>query len=418
MAGTTVARALVAVGAVAALALALPAAAHADETVVVRGTAFPDAAAQLAYVGCTDLLAPDAGQPPQVLQPYIGRGPAQAPAGARSLGYDLAGGTAIGSQHVVPSMLGTTTASLSVFARAGAQGLAVAGYQEPADAGTSLIWFGTAPVAAPAGAWHTVEATPLAYTWTKYDMATRTPLPAQPPGPAQTVPAFAAAHGGDGAGLYAITFGCDGAPFSMDAMRIGSPGAVTTYDIEGLATSLDMRGDTTRVTAGEQVALRGTLSTSTGGSVPSATVILERRGRAGDPWEVVRVVAVRDGEAIARLEPSQTASYRWRFVDRPLAEGTVSRPFTVTVVPADPEPTPPTTQTPEPTEPTGTTEPTPSTEQTPTPTLPPPPSPSDDPTTPDPTTPEPTTPLQPEVSASPSASDEPTPSAGPGAGAP
>ena len=34
---------------------------------------------------------------------------------------------------------------------------------------------------APAGSWHTVDATPLVYTWTKYDMATRTPLPAQQP---------------------------------------------------------------------------------------------------------------------------------------------------------------------------------------------------------------------------------------------
>ena len=191
MGGEGVARALVALGAAAGLALGLPAAAHADETVVVRGTAFPDAGAQLAYVGCSDLLAPDAADP-QVLQPYIGRGPGQAPAGARSLGYDLDGGTAIGSQHVVSSMIGTTTASLTVFAREGAQGVAVAGYQEPADAGTHLIWFGTAPLTAPAGAWHTVDATPLAYTWTKYDMSTRTPLLAQQAGPAQPVAAFAA----------------------------------------------------------------------------------------------------------------------------------------------------------------------------------------------------------------------------------
>ena len=84
---------------------------------MVRGTAFPDANAQLAYVGCTDLLAPDATQP---LQPYIGRGPGQAPAGARSLGYDLAGGTAVGSQHVVASMASTNDRPrLSVFAPRG-----------------------------------------------------------------------------------------------------------------------------------------------------------------------------------------------------------------------------------------------------------------------------------------------------------
>ena len=116
MGGATFSRALVAAGAAAALALGAPAASHADDTVVVRGTAFPDANAQLAYVGCTDLLAPDASQP---LQPYIGRGPGQAPAGARSLGYDLAGGTAIGSQHVVSSVIGNNIATLSVFAPRG-----------------------------------------------------------------------------------------------------------------------------------------------------------------------------------------------------------------------------------------------------------------------------------------------------------
>ena len=56
------------------------------------------------------------------------------------------------------------------------------------------------------------------------------------PDPATPVGEFVAAHGGDGPGLYAITFGCDGAPFTMDAMRDRPPGDVTTYDIEGLAT--------------------------------------------------------------------------------------------------------------------------------------------------------------------------------------
>ena len=51
---------------------------------------------------------------------------------------------------------------------------------------------------------------------------------------------FVAAHGGDGPGLYALTFGCDGAPFSMDAMRVGSPGNVKTYDLEGID---DLAGD-------------------------------------------------------------------------------------------------------------------------------------------------------------------------------
>ena len=48
------------------------------------------------------------------------------------------------------------------------------------------MWFGVAPVSAPAGQWTTVTATPRAYTWTKYDMTTRTVLEAA--GPGQPVP--------------------------------------------------------------------------------------------------------------------------------------------------------------------------------------------------------------------------------------
>ena len=88
----------------AAVAALLPLApATADSTVVVRGTAFPSGRdAQLSFVGCDDPYVLAAEQP----QPYVGIGPGQAPAGTRSLGYDLAGGNAIGSVHYVDSMAG------------------------------------------------------------------------------------------------------------------------------------------------------------------------------------------------------------------------------------------------------------------------------------------------------------------------
>ena len=53
-----------------------------------------------------------------------------------------------------------------------ATGVAYAGYQEPADAGTSLLWLGRSELVTPGGAWQTVDATTRVYTWTKYDMAT------------------------------------------------------------------------------------------------------------------------------------------------------------------------------------------------------------------------------------------------------
>ena len=116
----------------------------------------------------------------------------------------------------VDSMLGDRTASLAVNAVGRATGVAYAGYQEPADAGTSLLWLGRSELVTPGGAWQTVDATTRVYTWAKYDMTSRQ-LVAPGPGVPTTVAGFAAAHGGDGPGVYTIGFGCDGTPFSMDA---------------------------------------------------------------------------------------------------------------------------------------------------------------------------------------------------------
>jgi len=352
-----VSRACTAVVAAAVVTLGLPAVAHADSTVVVHGTEFTDPWAQLAYVGCTDVFTRDE----QVLAPTIGFGPGRAPSGARSLGYDLAGGTAVGSQHIVASLADTTTASLAVSAPAGSTGRAVVGYQESADSGTSLMWFGVAPLSVPAGGWTSVEATSLSYTWTKYDMSTRAPLLAFDPVTAEPR-AFLGAHGSDGPGLYAITFGCDGNPFSMDAMRIGTrQRGVTTYDLEGLATALTIAASQAAVNAGDPVTVHGALYTSGSVPIPHATVILERRTDSGT-WENIRVVPVGDGDPVAKITPTRTALYRWRFVDRPLAEGSTSAPFFIVVLPQghplpDPSPsteTPPAPDVPPSAEPTPT----------------------------------------------------------------
>ena len=103
----------------------------------------------------------------------VGLGPGAAPAGARSLGFDLAGGNAVGALFTVDSMLSTSTASLAVNAVGPSTGVAYAGYQEPADAGSSLLWLGRSELVTPGGAWQTVEATTRTYTWAKYDMNTR-----------------------------------------------------------------------------------------------------------------------------------------------------------------------------------------------------------------------------------------------------
>src|SRR6478752_2569753 len=227
-------RALLGAAVVALLPLAP---AFADTTVTVHGTAFPTGRdAQLSFVGCADPYSRAAEQP----VPYVGIGPGQAPSGTRSLGYDLAGGNAIGSLHYVDSMAGTTVAGLSVSAPEGASGVSYAGYQEPADWGTGRVWFGRADLSVPAGSWTQVDAAGLAFTWTKYDMLAQRRL--DETAPATKIPAFIKAHGGDGPGFFTIGFGCDGRSISMDAWRIGAPGNVTTYDLEGLTTTTAISG--------------------------------------------------------------------------------------------------------------------------------------------------------------------------------
>ena len=308
----------------AALAALLPLApAMADSTVVVHGTAFPTGrAAQLSFVGCDDPYARADEQP----QPYVGIGPGQAPAGTRSLGYDLAGGNAIGSMHYVDSMATTTVAGLSVTAPEGASGVSYAGYQEPADFGTGKVWFGRAALSAPAGGWTPVDTAGLAFTWTKYDMLTQSRL--DETAPAAKIPAFIKAHGGDGPGFFTIGFGCDGRSFNMDAWRVGSPGAVTTYDLEGLTTTTSISGPQGAIEVGQEVTLHGAVVDNTGAPVPSARLVLEAQGPNGG-WQLVDGA---DGaDPALTVAPEATTTYRWRFVDRPLAAGSSSAPFTVEV---------------------------------------------------------------------------------------
>jgi hypothetical protein len=331
--GSRMRRTVVAIAGAAVAALLPIAPALADSTVVVHGMSFPTGrAAQHSFVGCQN---PN-DRATEQLQPYVGIGPGQAPAGKRSLGYDLAGGNAIGSLHYVDSMAATTVAEMSVDAPEGAAGVAYAGYQEPADRGTGLVWFGRADLQAAAGGWRVVDAAGLSYTWTKYDMLTQRQA-GDPAAAAARIPAFIKAHGGDGSGFFTIGFGCDGRAFNMDAWRIGGPGEVTTYDLEGLTTTTTISGPADHaIDVGDSVTLLGTVTDGSGAPLSGARLVLEAEGLNGG-WTIVD--GVNGDHPSLAVAPETTTTYRWHFVDRPLAEGSVSAPFTVQVRPA-PEPTP------------------------------------------------------------------------------
>ena len=338
-----------------AVAILSGAPAHADSEVTVRGLGFPDGRlTQLSMVGCASLYE----RTDEPLQPFIGRGPGQAPLGTRNLGYDLAGGNAVGSLHYLDSMAGTTVAELSVYAAEGAQGVAYAGFQEPGEAHTSRVWIGRATLTAPAGRWDTVRAPGLTYSWTKYDLVTQRVVATTEAPAAATGPVFAATHGGDGAGFYTIGFGCDGGRFSTDAWRVGRAGDITTYDLEGLATTTEIAGSQHQVAAGDPVTLTGQVRHGRGDRLRRATLMLESKPAGGRDFEVVGVYPAADTDPSAVVHPTESTIYRWRFADRPVAEGSESELFVVTVASAA---TPELPQLAEPT-PTGGPDPSPSQE--------------------------------------------------------
>jgi hypothetical protein len=375
----------------------LAAPSYADTTVTVQGTAFPDPArANLSFVGCADLYQ----RKDELLAPTIGIGPGAAPSGTRSLGWDLAGGNAVGAMFPVDSMV-RTTATLAVNSVGRAIGVAYAGYQEPADAGTSLLWLGRSELVTPGGAWHTVDATARDYTWAKYDMTSREQV-APGPGVPTTVAGFVAAHGGDGPGIYTIGFGCDGTPFSMDELRVGAPGEVTTYDVEALQTLVSISRESDG--SNDEVTITGRLRTQTGDPIPHATMILERREPGSSRWKPVLVAAVEHGGVRATVPRGERAFYRWRFAERPLADGNASMALVLDVLPTLP------TDPPSPTDaPTTTPSATPSATDEPSTA---PPSPSDPASPPDSESDSPSSsPSATESaasSASPSSSDSPT----------
>jgi hypothetical protein len=176
------------------------------------------------------------------------------------------------------------------------------------------------------------------------------------PGVPMTVADFAQLHGGDGPGVYTIGFGCDGTPFSMDVMRVGRQGAVTTYDIEGLRTMVTIAAEHEKVREGDAVTITGRLSTDTGTPVPHPTMILEKRESRSGRWTPVLVADVKNDVARATVKPDGPTQYRWRFVDRPLADGATSMPLLLDVVPPVPTHEPDPTPTPSPS-PTGSPSP-------------------------------------------------------------
>lgn len=275
----------------------LAAPAHADEVRTLTGPGSAAGDVFLTYVGCDDFFGPVAAP-----QARINLGPATAPMGRRSMGLVPQGpGTAAGP--VVPfASLAALASSVSAFSRTGTNGASYIWTTTP-DVAPGTAWRGRASVAVSPGAWQSVQAAALTYTWTLVDVATRTPVVE---GGQSTPAAFAAAHG-DGAGYVVTGFGCDGNDVNLDAVDSGA----TVYDFEGIALATAISASAAEVSPGGTVTLSGTVRDQ-GGRITGDPLRLERRAPGGT-WQQVGDLELVDPDATTRVEVpvEETTEFRW-----------------------------------------------------------------------------------------------------------
>ena len=316
-------RALV-VAAVTAVLSTPMAVAVADDTVVVPALAFPSSETHLARLGCADLYHADARAPQaRVVRPDV------AASGRRAVGFRLPGqGTAVGPVHRTDSVAATTVAGFTARAAGGSTGVAYVWYTAP-DLRPGEVWAGRADLAVGPG-WTAVDTRAVTYSWTKYAAATGAVL--QDAGRA-TLSQFTGTHG-DGPGYLLGGLGCDGAEFEIDALRFGAPGAVTTYDLEGIAASTTMHRSTGTLVEGDHATLSGATVNAAGVPI-GASLVLQERPAGTDAFRVVGdpLMADRDGTVSVDVAPTVTTDYRWYYPESGLADESWS-PVTRIVVEA------------------------------------------------------------------------------------
>lgn len=290
---------------VAALTAALSTpvtAALADTTVTVPGASFPTSDTYLTYFGCVDLYHADTRGP----QVRIGKGDG-APSGLRSLGVRMPGAaTAAGPVRQVQSVAGTSVAGFSARAEQGATGVAWVWYAAP-GLQPGQAWAGRAELSA-GPVWSYVDTRAATYSWTLYDAATGTVVE---DGGSATIADFTAAHG-DGPGYLLGGLGCDGHGFDLDAVRYGAPGAVTTYDLEGMVVATTISASRARVALGREVVLAGA-TVNTAGTPVGAALVLQARPQGAQEFRTVGepVTAGADGRVWTSVTPEETTDYRW-----------------------------------------------------------------------------------------------------------
>jgi hypothetical protein len=304
-------------------ALCLPSSpASADETITVPGLAFPSSDTYLTYFGCADLFNVPAAAPALKIDQVEAT-----PTGVRSFGLMMPGAaTASGPVSLVDSVAATTVAGFSARADGGSTGVAYVWYVAPGIE-QGQVWAGRADLAV-GPQWQYVDAAAATYTWTLYDAANGN---AVKPGGSATIGDFTAQNG-DGPGYLLSGLGCDGGEFVIDALRFGSPGNVTTYDLEGITVTTSIGASTTSVKRGRPVALTGASRDIAGVPVGAPLVLQARPAGKAVFTQVGRPVAAAPGGAVSvKVKPRTTTTYRWFMPTTGYADGGFSAPVTVRV---------------------------------------------------------------------------------------
>lgn len=298
----------------------------ADDTVVVPGLAFPGANTYLSSFGCGDLPQAGSGSP----QVRIGKGGPGPATGARSFWLHMTGpGSAAGPVHRVDSVAATSVSAFSARSDQGSSGVAfvwfVAPGLEPGQA-----WVGRTALSVGPG-WQRVDTAGATYQWV---LADATSGQALEDAGAATIPAFTTAHG-DGPGYLLAGFGCDGHEFVLDALQVGSPGAVTTYDLEAVSVSTTISSSADAVDVGEEVTVSGS-TLGPGGAPVGASLVLEARPEGSEQFRPVgdRLHSAPDGTVTTTVVPEATTEYRWYLPETGYADAGWSDTVRVLVRPA------------------------------------------------------------------------------------
>jgi hypothetical protein len=305
----------------AAVATALPAV----SATRVDGTHFTQAEVVLAKAGCfnPDILPVS---PPKA--DFVrGR---DVPMGDRAVGWVM-GGTGYGIGPTVhvddPTTAEAPTISTRFPTKFG-QGVAVATFHAADDTGR---WYGAVPVAVQqTKEWQEVTASGLSYSWLHYNADGTQDATADP----ATLSAFAAAHGGDGAGAeVGFMFGCDGSPFFVDDLSVSTMRSTRSWNFEGAAsqTALTTPGFR-RITFGEKAALRTEVRRTLDDNAAPGRMLLRGRPSGASGYHQVGAAALDDrGRARVVVSPSHTTTFRARYLGTDAVEASTSRPVVIKV---------------------------------------------------------------------------------------